>query len=273
VHLLQSAEVTGQVEDAMGYLADYLEKELVLTAKVKNALIYPALVIVLSIVVGGILIGLVFPQIAPIFAEAEFDLPVITQIFLAVGTFINAWWFAIVIFLVILGFLFAGYVRTGEGKAVVNQVIVQMPAVGEFFKKLYVARFSQITSVLVKGGIPIAQAIEISGHTVGSALYQEALHDIAEGVRRGELLSRAFERHTELFPPLVTQMVTVGEQTGKLDEMMVRVSTFYGREVDNIVGNIVELIQPALIIFIGTIVAFLFAAILLPIYSLVQVIR
>ncbi len=127
--------------------------------------------------------------------------------------------------------------------------------------------------MLIKGGIPIAQAIEISGHTLGSALYREILHDVAEGVRRGELMSQAFARHQKFFPPIVNQMITVGEQTGKVDEMFVRIGKFYSREVENLVGNLIELIQPILMVVIGILVGFLFAAILLPIYNLIQVIR
>ena len=273
IHLIQSAEITGRVEEAMGYLADYLERELILLAKVKNALIYPIFVVVLSIIVGGILIGLVFPQIAPLFEEAEFELPLITRVFLTLGHFINDWWLAIVIFFAVLIAIVIDYLRTEEGKAVLDVALLRAPFVGDFFRKLYVARFAEIASVLIKGGIPIAQAIEIGGHTVGSAIYREMLHDVAEGVRRGELLSQAFGRHGKYFPPIVNQMVTVGEQTGKLDQMFVRVGVFYSREVENVVGNLVELIQPALMVAIGVLVGLLFASILLPIYNLIQVIR
>jgi type IV pilus assembly protein PilC len=273
VNLLQSAEVTGQVEEAMGFLADYLEKEMILVSKVKNALIYPVFVLGLSVIVGGILIGLVFPQIAPIFEEAEFELPMVTRVFLSLGTFINVWWQAIILFAVVFIGIIVQYARSEEGKGVVNQVALSFPVVGELFRKLYVARFSEISSVLIKGGIPIAQAIEISGHTLGSPLYREALHDVSESVRRGELLSESFERQGKLFPPMVSQMVVVGEQTGKLDEMFVRIASFYSREVENVVGNLVELIQPLLMVIIGLVVGFLFASILLPIYSLIQVIR
>jgi|SRR3989344_133689 len=273
IHLLQSAEVTGRVEEAMGYLADYLERELLVVAKVKNALIYPVFVVFLSIIVGAILVGIVFPQVAPIFEEAEFELPIITRIFLGIGTFINNWWFTIIIFFIILIIIIIDYLRTDEGKAVLDQVLLTTPPVNNLFRKLYVARFAQVASVLIKGGIPIAQAIEIGGHTIGSALYREMLHDIAEGIRRGELLSQAFARYEKYFPPIVNQMITVGEQTGKIDEMFVRIGNFYGREVENIVGNIVELIQPILMVALGALVGLLFAAILMPIYNLIQVIR
>lgn len=273
INLIQSAEVTGRVEEAMGFLSDLLEKELITMSKVKNALIYPIFVVILAIVVGAILIGLVFPQVSAIFAEAEFELPLLTRIFLGIGTFLARWWLAIIFFFIILGLITFDYLRSVEGRAVFDQIVLNTPRLGGLFRKLYVSRFAEVASVLIRGGIPIAQAIEIGGHTVGSAIYREVLHDIAEGVRRGELLSQAFSRHEKFFPPIVGQMVVVGEQTGKLDEMFVRIANFYNREVENIVGNLVELLQPVLMLALGVLVGLLFAAILMPIYNLIQVIR
>lgn len=273
VNLIQSAEVTGRIEEAMMILADFLEKELILRSRVKSALIYPVFVVTLAFVVGGILVALVFPQIADIFEEAEVELPFITRFFLGLGFFLNKWWFALLVFIAVLAIIIADYLRTEEGKAVLDEITVNMPLLGAFFRKIYVARFAQVASVLIRGGIPIAQAIEIGGHTVGSALYREVLHEIAEGVRRGELLSQAFGRYERYFPIIVGQMIAVGEHTGKVDEVFVRIGNFYSREIEALVANMIELIQPVLMIFIGIIVALLFASILFPIYNLIQVIK
>ncbi len=271
INLIRSAEVTGRVEEAMKFLADYLEKEMGLLTKVRNALIYPVFVVVLFIVTGGILMGVVFPQIEPIFQESNIALPMVTQIFLAAGHFLANWWLAIILVFIILLILVIDYFRTEEGKVVFDQLAINTPIFGNLFKKVYVARFAEAASVLIKGGIPIAQAIEISGHTIGSILYRDALHEAAESLRRGELLSQALEQRENFFPPLVSQMVAVGENTGRLDEMFDRISIFYTRDVDSLVSSLVELIQPALILFIGALVGLLFASILLPIYNLVQV--
>lgn len=270
VNLIRSAEVTGRIEEAMQFLADHLEKEFVLTTKVKNAMIYPVFVILLFFVVGGILIGLVFPQITPIFTESQVELPFLTKILLNSGIFLSHWWVAVV---ATAGFLGAGlyaYIKTAEGRALVDQFSLQAPVMGNLFKKLYLARFSETASVLIKGGIPIAQAMEITSRTIGSTFYGEMLHDVAEGVRRGELLSQALEKNPRYFLPLLTQMVAVGEKTGKLEEMFIRVFRFYSREVDTVIDNLVEFIQPALIVVIGGAVGALFASVLYPLYSLIQ---
>ncbi len=271
INLVRSAEVTGRVESVMEFLADYLEKEHVMLTKIRSAMIYPAFVIALFFVVGGILIGVVFPQIGPIFEESEATLPLVTEVLLGAGNFIADWWLAILVILLIFAGLIIDYAKSKEGKVVFDELSVKLPVLGPLFRKAYVARFAESTSVLIKGGVPITQAIEISSHTVGNALYGEMLHEVAEGVRRGELLSQMLERDDFYFPPIVGQMLSVGESTGKLDEMLGRLSTFFTREVDDMVGNLVELIQPALMVVIGILTGLLFAAILLPIYNLVQV--
>lgn len=269
INLIRAAEITGRMEEAMVFLADHLEKEAILVAKIRNAMYYPAFIIAMFFVAAGIMLGVVFPQIQPIFAESKAELPTITRIFLGAGTFVQNWWLAILIALGGGVAVLTQYFRSGEGRAVFDQLALGTPIVGELFKKVYVARVSETVSVLIKGGIPIAQAIEIAGHTVGNALYQEILHMAAEGIRRGELLSQIMLAHEKYFPPLVYQMVALGEQTGKLEEMFSRISAFYVREVDNVVASLIELIQPILMVVIGVLVGFLFASILIPIYNLV----
>lgn len=270
INLVQSAEVTGRVEEVLGFLADYLEKEHIVATKVRSALIYPAFVVGMFFVVGGILVGVVFPQIGPIFEESGVPLPLVTRVLLGTGNFIAAWWLAIIVVVLILAALLIDYGRSKEGKIVFDELSVKIPVLGDLFKKSYVARFAESAGVLIRGGIPITQAIEISSHTVGNSVYRELLHDAAEGVRRGELLSLQLEKSEEYFPPIVSQMIGVGESTGKIDEMFARMAKFYEREVDDMVSRLVELIQPSLMVVVGVLTGLLFASILLPIYNLVQ---
>jgi type IV pilus assembly protein PilC len=271
INLIKSAEVTGQVDEAMGFLANYLEKEVALVNKVRNALIYPIFVIVLFVITAGVLMGVVFPQIEPIFAESQVELPFITRLFLIMGNFIANWWLALIIVMAIVIILIVDYFRSQEGRTVWDQLVLATPVFGRVLQQAYVARFAEAANVLLKGGIPVAQAIEIGSHTIGSLIYRDVLHEVADKVRQGELLSRSLEEYEDYFPPLVSQMVAVGESTGKIDEMLSRISQFYTREVDSLVSNLVELIQPALMVLIGAMVGLLFASILLPIYNLVQV--
>ncbi|MDP3947146.1 MAG: type II secretion system F family protein [bacterium] len=270
VNMVRSAEVTGRMEEVMTFLADYLEKEAELLSKVRNALIYPIIVVTLFVVVAGLMLTTVIPQVKPIFEESGVDLPFFTKALLVSGDLLLNWWWALLMVIAVIFFLLIDYLETEEGRAVFDELRVKVPVVGNLFRKLYVARFSEALSVLLKGGVPVAQAIEIAGHTIGNYVYQDLLHEVAEGVRRGELMSQIFERSPVYFPPLVAQMISIGESTGRLDDMLSRVSRFYTREVNDIVNNLVELIQPALMIAIGALVGLLFASILLPLYDLAQ---
>lgn len=271
VSMIRSAEITGRLEEAMLFLADYLEKEVMWRSRVQNALIYPVVVIALFIVVAGLMITAVFPQIEPIFRESQVSLPLLTTIFLGTGSFILKWWWAVLLAILATVFLLIDYFRSPEGKAVMDELIMKLPVLGGLFRKIFVARFTESTSVLIRGGIPITQAIEIAGAAIGNVVYRDIVHEVAEGVRGGELFSALLSKHEEYFPPLVGQMVAVGESTGRLDEVLSKMSTFFTRETNMILDNLMELIQPALIIVIGVLVGLLFASILIPIYNLAQV--
>jgi len=270
INLVRSAEITGRMEEATNYLADYLEKEVILTAKVRNALIYPIVVIMLFFIVVGVMASVVLPNIEPIFLESGVAIPTFTKGILAVGKFLADWWWAVLLVITATGVLIADYFRTLEGRAVLDELILRIPVFGGLLRQLYVARFAEAVSILVKGGIPIAQTLEISSITVGSTIYRDLLHEVAEDVRRGELVSQSLSKNERFFPPMVSQMVAIGESTGRLEELLERVSSFYTREVDTLLNNLVELIQPVLILVIGVLVGAMFASILIPIYNLVK---
>ncbi len=270
ISMIRSAEITGRLEESMLFLADYLEKEAVWRARLKNALIYPAVIAVLFVIVCGIMFTFVFPQLGPIFQESNIALPFLTKLLLGTGNFIIAWWWVVLLMFGLLVFVLIDYFRSPEGKALSNELIIKIPVFGNLFKKIYVVRFAESTSVLIKGGVPIAQALEITSHTVGNIIYRDILHEISEGVRRGELLSQLLSQNEYYFPSLVSQMVAIGESTGRLDQTLSKISFFYTREVNNVLDNLLELIQPFMMIIMGVLVGLLFAAILIPIYNLMQ---
>lgn len=270
LNMIKSAEVTGKLEEAMVFLADYLEKEVSWRSKVRNAMIYPLFIISLFSIVVVILLTIVFPKLAPVFEESNTKLPLPTKILLNSGNFILDWWWVIIAILAMVIFLIIEYFKTAEGKNVINELTIRMPVLGDLFKKIYIARFAESLSVLIKGGIPITQAIEISSHNIGNIVYRDILHNIAESVRAGELFSSLITKNEYYFPSLVGQMVAIGESTGRLEEILSKISIFYTREVDNILNNLSELIQPILISVIGVFVGLLFATILIPIYNLAQ---
>lgn len=270
ISMVRSAEITGHLEEAMIYLADYLEKEKIWRSRMANAMIYPAFLITGFFAVVLLMVMFVFPKIKPIFEESGVALPWFTKIILSSGDFLVNWWWAIGVIIVPIILFIAEYLKTTEGKVVLNEFFLRQPVFGELLKKSYISRFAQSTGILVKGGIPIAQAIEISGHSIGSYVMRDILHSVAEEVRGGKLLSESLKGIPFYFPPLVSQMVAVGETTGRLEEILEKVAVFYSRDVEDLINRLSELVQPVLIIFIGFFIGVLFASILIPIYNLIQ---
>ncbi len=271
--MVRSAEVTGNLESVMGFLADHIEREYTLKQKTKSAMIYPAILIAMFMVVAFIMVVFVIPQVGPIFAESGVALPLFTVILIGISGFLGQWW-PVLIFVVFGMFLMiTDYLQTPEGKAVKDQLKITTPIIKKIFLPVTLTRIANSGAMLLKGGIPVVQAIEILGDTSDNAVYQEIMHKIADDVREGEVLSASTAKYPEYFPPMVTQMIIVGETAGQLEQTFNRISTFYGREADQAINNIVELIQPVLIVGVGILVGLLFASILMPIYQLISTIH
>jgi type IV pilus assembly protein PilC len=266
--MIRAAEVTGNLNQITTFLADYAEKEGELASRVSSALIYPAIVLGLFVVVAGIMVAFVFPQLGAVFAQNNVALPWYTQSLLSLGDFTQRWWPAIFIAVVMLALVAIDYFATDEGKAIVDDVKLRLPIMRNVYLPVIMARFGDAAALLLHGGIPITQAIEIMGHMVGNISYREVFHNVAEDVRQGELFSASVAKYPGFFPELIGQMVAVGESTGKMEEMFSRIGAIYTREADNVTGNLVELIQPILMIGMGVMVGLLFASILIPIYRL-----
>lgn len=272
-NMVRSAEVTGNLQSVMGFLADYLEREYTISQKAKSALIYPGIIIALFLVVSFILVTFVIPQISPIFAEAGIKLPLFTMFLVGLGAFFGQWW-PIVLFTVFASVLMViDYLQTPEGKALKDELKITLPVLRNVYMPLTITRIANSASMLLKGGVPIVQSLEIIGGTSDSVIYREIMHQVADDVRQGQSLSAAMGKRHDRFPVLFTQMLAVGEAAGQLEETFARISVFYGRESEAAVDNIVELIQPTLIVGIGVIVGILFASVLLPIYQLVGTIH
>lgn len=268
VEMVRAAEVTGNMNEVASFLADYTEKEGDLASKASSAMIYPGIVIGLFIVVAFILLTFVFPSIGVVFTQNNVALPWYTQALLTVGNFLAKWWIVVIVAVIMLGFVLIDYFGTEEGKALLDDAKIRFPVAKKVYLPVIMARFGNAAALLVHGGIPIAQSLEIIGHMVGNILYRDIIHEIAQNVREGQLLSESIARHPDFFPALVSQMVAVGETTGKTEDMFRRLSGIYTREADQVTSNLVDLIQPALMIGMGLMVGLLFASILIPIYSL-----
>lgn len=267
IEMVRAAEVTGNMSEVSAFLADYTEKEADLASKASSAMVYPGIVLALFVVVAFILLTFVYPSLGSVFTENGVTLPWYTQVLLTTGNFLAKWWPAVIVAAAVLGFVIVDYFQTAEGKALIDDAKITLPILKKVYTPVIMARFGNSASLLVHGGVPIAQSMEIIGHMVDNVLYRDVIHDVAEDVRQGLLLSQAIAKHPHFFPDLVPQMIAVGETTGKVEDMFNRLSGIYTREADEITNNLVELIQPILMIGMGVMVGLLFASILIPIYN------
>ncbi len=270
LNMVRSGEVGGRLEETMVYLADYLESEDNLVSKVKNAFIYPIFILIVFVAAVVLILTMVVPSLKTVFEESNAQLPWVTTFLLSSGDFLLAWGWLVVAVFVFLGVFLYRYIHTEEGGAILDSVRLRIPIIGEMYKKFFIARFADSTSVLIRGGIPVIQAFEISAYVVSNYVYRIALRDVAEGLKRGESVSELLAARPDIFPPLVSQMVSIGERTGRVDDLLSRVAKFYNQEVSGIVGSLTELIQPILMLVLGLLIGGLMAAILMPIYSLVR---
>lgn len=273
ISMVRSAEVTGNLDKVIGFLADYEEKEYTLVTKARSAMVYPGIIVGLFAVVAVVMVTVVFPQIEPVFTQSGVALPFFTKVLIGSGAFLRQWWIG---FVLLFGFLITmtlDYLQTPEGKALVDDLLVRAPIVKRIYLPLTITRLSNAASMLLMGGVPVAQAIEIVGQTIDNVLYRDLLTDVSQQVRQGIHLAEALDKYPTYFPPLASQMIGVGETTGQVSQMFAKVSDFYGKEAENLINNLVDLIQPVLMIGIGLMVAILFASVLLPLYQLTSTIQ
>ncbi|MBI2624192.1 type II secretion system F family protein [Candidatus Parcubacteria bacterium] len=273
VTLIKSGEVSGKLQDVFTYLANYLEREYELTSKARRAMIYPSIVLVAFIAVTIIMLVFVVPQLTLILTESGAELPFLTRFLIGSSNFVVHWgWLLAIVFVGVFAVAIR-YRRTPEGRAFFDQLLLKIPGFGNLFAKMYLARFAETLSTMIVGGIPIVQALEVTGEVVGNTVYRRIITEAMESVRKGEMVSSVLHAYHPTVPLLVSQMVSVGEKSGKLETILKKLADFYRREVDSLVDNLTNLIEPLLILVLGGGVGILIAAILMPIYNLAGAIK
>lgn len=272
INMTKAGEASGRLDQTLERLAIQQEKAYGIVKKVRGALLYPAFVLVALVAATILMLIVVIPPLKAIFEGAGADLPLATRALIVLSDAMRGFWYLFI--LGAAGLVVAGrqYLKTEGGKGVLDRLKLKLPIFGPLFKKIYIARFTRTLASLVSGGVPILQALEIVGESIGNGVYEKALQKAAKDVEGGAQLSQPI-RSNPNFPPLVSQMISVGEQTGKMDEVLSKLAEFYEEEVDNLVKNLTTLMEPLLMVVMGTAVGGLLIAILMPIYNLGSVIN
>ena len=270
ISMVRSGEASGKLTEVLRYLADQMEAQYEFMAKIRGAMIYPALVVAVSFFVIGLIIYFVMPNFAGIFSgsEYQYELPLFTKIVLAFSEFLRKWLILILIILIaLLVSVFLYLRRTKEGQELLDKKALTLPILGNFLKMFYISRFSQNLATLVSGGLPIAQALRICSDIVNNVVYRDIILKTQEGVKKGKTISSILMTYPDYFPPVFTQMVATGEKAGQMEEGLNKIAIFFQKEVERALDTILSFIEPALIIFLAVIVGMIAAAVFIPMYN------
>jgi len=269
VSMVKSGEASGKLDAVLTELADQMEKDLALSGRVKSAMVYPAFIFLAILGVGTFMLIFVIPQLKPLFEEAKIELPLLTRILIGLSDFLVRWWFLVAGLLVIAAIVFKFLVSLSTGKKYWHLFMIYMPVFGRINKGIIVSRFSRTLSLLLIGGVPILEAISMSGEATGNLIYEWQIKGFLGEVEKGIPLSVPISK-SKYFPKMVSDMVSVGEQTGQLDSLLVSLAKSYETETENLIRGISALIEPVIMIFLGIAVAFIVFAILVPVFKITQ---
>jgi len=269
VNMVRAGEVGGLLDEILKRLAELLEKQARLKERVKSALMYPAFVMIAAIGILLILMAFVVPTFLGMFTELGSTLPLPTRILVAVSTAVRSWWWVVAILCAGMAMLVKTFLQTPMGRRLTDHAMLRAPVFGSLVERLLISRFARTFGTLMTSGVPILSALETVRATVTNVVLEEALQDVEWSLKVGESLARPMEL-SGVFPPLVTRMVALGEETGQLDRMLMQVADSYEEEVDVQLAGLTQLLEPLLIVFVGVVVGFIVIAMFLPLMSLTK---
>jgi len=266
-NLVVAGEEGGILDTILNRLAAYIEKAEALKKKVKSALVYPATIVTVACAVIMILVIFVIPVFETMFKSAGQELPLPTLIVVGISKLVKRYILIAIPVIILLGYLFKKYYQTDKGRAVVDRLLLKLPVFGPLFRKIAVARFSRTLGTLVSSGVPILDGLAIVSRTSGNRAIETAIMNARASIREGETIAEPLGRSGH-FPPMVIQMIAVGESTGALDSMLSKIAEFYEDEVDVAVANLTSLLEPLLMVFLGVVIGGVVIAMYLPIFNM-----
>ncbi|MBI2411537.1 MAG: type II secretion system F family protein [Candidatus Kerfeldbacteria bacterium] len=267
VYMIRAGETTGQLDDVLTYLADQKEKDYALVSRMISALIYPAFIVVVLVGIFIFMMIYVLPKLLDVVASSGAQLPWATRALITVSTAFQQYWWVLLSFVVILIVVYTVLRSRPQGQYFLDRGLLHIPVIGNIFRKIYLARMSRSMANLLAAGVPVNRSIEIISDIVGNATYKQILLQVRKDVEAGHSLSSALGK-SKYIPPMMTQMMNVGEETGRLDQILTKVADFYTGEVNSLTGALVSLIEPVIIILLGAGILVLVLGILMPIYAI-----
>jgi type IV pilus assembly protein PilC len=270
VSMVKAGEEGGSLTDSLKTVADQMEKVYLLKKKIKGALMYPGIILSAVFIIGILMLTFVVPTLTETFKELDIDLPLSTRIVILVSDFMKNHTIVFMGSLIILIISFYLYIKTPKGKRNLDFVLLRTPLISELVKETNAARTARTLSALLSSGVEVVSALSITREVIQNSYYKDVLKESEEKVQKGITLSEIFSEHDDVYPIFISEMISVGEETGKLSDMLSRVALFYEEDIDQKTKNMSTIIEPFLMIFIGIIVGFFALAMITPTYSLVD---
>ena len=271
VNMVEAGETGGALDIILVRLANYLEKAAALARKIKGAMIYPVMIISVAVIAVGVILIAVIPVFAQLFAEFGAQLPLATRIVIGLSDILRKFSWIFVIFGIALVVAVRTTYRTDAGKLAIDKTLLRMPVMGDLIRKTAIARFSRTLSTLLASGVPILDALETTARTAGNKVVENAVRAARLSISEGETISGPLAKEA-VFPPMVVQMISIGEATGGLDDMLSKIADFYDTEVDAAVENLTSALEPIIMVFLGTVIGGIVIAMYLPIFKIATIV-
>jgi type IV pilus assembly protein PilC len=272
VNMVAAGEAGGILDTILLRLATFLEKNDALVRKVKGAMIYPAVIMSVAAIAVVTLLIFVIPVFAGMFASAGQALPLPTRIVIGASGFLRRYWWIMGAVAITGGYMLKKYYATPPGKLAIDRLMLRMPVLGDVLRKSAVSRFTRTLGTLISSGVSILEGLEITAKTAGNRVIQDAIMQSRSSIAGGDTIAQPLQK-SKVFPPMVISMIAVGEQTGGLDEMLSKIADFYDEEVDAAVSNLLSLLEPIMIVFLGVVVGGMVVAMYLPIFDMVNAVQ
>jgi type IV pilus assembly protein PilC len=272
VNMVAAGEAGGILDTILMRLATFLEKNDALVRKVKGAMIYPAVIMSVAAIAVVVLLIFVIPVFESMFASVGLALPLPTRIVIGASRFLKGYWWLVGAVIIVGAYLFKKYYSTSNGKLNVDRLMLKMPVLGDVLRKSAVSRFTRTLGTLISSGVSILEGLEITAKTAGNRVIQDAIMQSRSSIAGGDTIAQPLQK-SKVFPPMVISMIAVGEQTGGLDEMLSKIADFYDEEVDAAVSNLLSLLEPIMIVFLGVVVGGMVVAMYLPIFDMINAVQ
>jgi type IV pilus assembly protein PilC len=270
--MVRAGETGGVLDSVLLQLAAVIEKQVELRRKIKSAMTYPTVVFCLCLLIVAAMLLFIVPTFKNIYAQLGGTLPLLTRVLISVSTIFKKF-FPVVFVLGGVGIWgFKRWIQTDKGRDVWDRVKLKMPVFGKLVHKTALTRFASTLAVLMRSGVPILEALEITSETVNNTVLQDAVKDVQAGVKVGESMAKPLATHA-VFPPMVVQMIAVGEETGAVDTMLDKIGEFYSQEVEATVNALTSLLEPLLIVFLGACVGGMVIALYMPMFNIIKLIK